>query len=388
MLKLSSPLPVVLALLAIGVDIGLARLGYGLLLPAIRADLGGSYGTYGLIGALHLAGYLGGTLAAPRLLRDRARIPRVIAFAHAAVALSVGASAAATGTLGLLVARVAIGVASGIGVAAVVTEMLERVPPARRGLASGIAWGGAGLALVVSAPAGAWALGDVSRWRSATLLCALPALAIAVLALRLAPPEHGSGAANTGDTPFGWRDLLRARNAFFVAAYASFGIAYISYATFAVAAFAARGVPPPVVTAVWSALGLASVAGALAVVPVLSGRGARFSFVLPLAMGALGCFISSLPGAAAPVAGAICVGIGLSATPAVASAFARMRSDAATAAVAFTAVTTVFGTGQLVGPLAAGVVADHVGLSAVPLFAAIVFACGALSAAVDARLAR
>ena len=129
-------------------------------------------------------------------------------------------------------------------------------------------------------------------------------------------------------------------------------------------------------TAVWSALGLASVAGALAVVPVLAGRGARYSFALPLAMGALGCWISSWPGAAAPVAGAICVGIGLAATPAVASAFARMRSDAATAAVAFTAVTTVFGVGQLLGPLAAGVVADHAGLAAVPLFAAIVFACG------------
>ena len=110
--------------------------------------------------------------------------------------------------------------------------------------------------------------------------------------------------------------------------------------------------------------------------------------MLPLAAGALGCWISSWPGAAAPVAGAICVGVGLSATPAVASAFARMRSDAATAAVAFTAVTTVFGTGQLVGPLAAGVVADHLGLSAVPLFAAIVFACGTVAAAVDARLAR
>lgn len=56
-----------------------------------------------------------------------------------------------------------------------------------------------------------------------------------------------------GNTRFGWRDLLRARNAFFVAAYASFGIAYISYATFAVAAFHARGVPLAVVTAVWTA---------------------------------------------------------------------------------------------------------------------------------------
>jgi predicted MFS family arabinose efflux permease len=381
-------LPVLVALLAIGVDIGLARLGYGLLLPAIRADLGGSYGTYGLIGALHLAGYLGGTLAAPSLLRDRARIPRVIALAHVVVALSVAASAAASGAVSLLLARVVIGFAGGIGVAAVVTEMLERVPVARRGLASGVAWAGAGLALLVSAPAGAWTLGDPARWRIATLLCALPALAIAALALRLAPPERAIARGAASDSPFRWRDLLRARNAFFAAAYASFGIAYIAYATFAVAAFAARGVPPPVVTAVWSALGIASVAGALAVVPVLAGRGARYSFVPPLAMGGLGCWISSLPGAAAPVAGAICVGIGLAATPAVASAFARMRSDAATAAVAFTAVTTVFGVGQLLGPLAAGVVADHVGLSAVPLFGAIVFACGTVAAFVDARLAR
>jgi predicted MFS family arabinose efflux permease len=381
-------LPIVIALLAIGVDIGLARLGYGLLLPAIRADLGGSYGTYGLIGALHLAGYLGGTLAAPRILRARANIPRVITVSHVVVALSVGASAAATGPLSLLVARIAIGAASGIGVAAVVIEMLERVAPARRGLASGIAWAGAGLAVAVSAPAGAWALGDPSRWRIATLLCVLPALSIAALATRLAPPAPTSAGAAAGDTPFGWRDLLRARNAFFVAAYAAFGIAYISYATFAVAAFHARGVPLAVVTVVWSALGLAAVAGALAVVPVLSGGGARYSFALPLAAGALGCWISSWPGNVAPVAGAICVGIGLSASPAVASAFARMRSDAATAAVAFTVVTTVFGVGQLLGPLAAGVVADRFGLAAVPLFSAIVFALGTASAAIDARLAR
>ena len=297
-------------------------------------------------------------------------------------------SAGATGTLWLLLARIAIGAASGIGVAAVVTEMLERVPVARRGWASGIAWGGAGLAVAVSAPAGAWAFGDPSRWRLATLLCVVPALAIAVLALRLGPHEPVTGSTGAGDTPFGWRDLLRARNAFFVAAYASFGIAYIAYATFAVAGFAARGVPPAVVTAAWSALGLDAVVGALCVAPVLAGRAARYSFVFPLAAGAVGCWISSWPGAASPVAGAICVGFGLAASPAVASAFARRRSDAATSAVAFTAVTTVFGTGQLVGPLAAGLVADRMGLGAVPLFAAIVFACGTLCAAVDARLAR
>ena len=357
-------------------------------MPAIRAEFGGSYGTYGLIGALHLAGYLGGTLASPPLLRARANVPRIIASAHVIVALSIAASATATGTLALLAARVVIGAASGVGVAAAVTEMLERVPPARRGLASGIAWAGAGLALSLSAPAGAWALGEASRWRSATLLCVVPAALIAVLALRLAPPQPAKVAGTASDTPFAWHHLRRARNAFFVAGYAAFGIAYISYATFAVAGFTARGIPGAVVTATWSALGLAAVAGSLAVVPVLAGRAVRYSFVWPMATGALGCWISSFPGTVAPIIGALCVGIGLSASPAVASAFARMRSDAASAATAFTAVTTVFGVGQLFGPLAAGLVADRLGLSAVPLFAAIVFGLGTISAAIDARLAR
>jgi len=375
------------AALAIGIDIGLARLGYGLLLPAIRADLGGSYGVYGAIGAAHLAGYLGGTLCAPRFLRDRAHIPRVIVVSQLLVAASLAASAAAAGVVLLGAARVGLGLASGVGVAAVITDALERVPVARRGFASAVAWSGAGLGLVVSAPAGAWSLGDPSRWRIVTLLAVLPALLLVLLAARLRAHVVAASAPGTGDSPFSWRDVLRSRNAFFVGAYAAFGIAYISYATFAVAAFAARGLAPPVVTVVWSAFGAATIAGAFGVVPLLRGGSARFAFVPPFLTGALGCVISGLPGAVAPVAGALCVGVGLSAIPAVASAFARMRSDAATAAVAFTAVTTVFGVGQLLGPLAAGFVADHAGLATVPAFAGAVFAAGALLAAVDASLA-
>lgn len=380
-------LPIVIAALAIAVDIGLARLGYGLLLPAIRLDLGGSYGIYGLIGALHLGGYLAGTLASPRLLRARNGVPRVIAIAHAAVAASVAISAASDGIPLLLVSRLAIGIASGIGVAAVVTEMLERVPVGRRGLASGIAWGATGLGLIVSAPAGAWAVADPTRWRIATVLCVLPAIAVVALAMRLAPPAAPSRAAGAGDAPFAWRDLLRARNAFFAVAYASFGIAYIAYATFAVAAFTARGVAPAVVTGVWAGLGLTSAIGALAIGPVVAGRWARYAFVPPMATGALGCWISSLAGSVAPIAGALCVGMGIAASPAVASAFARMRSDTATSATAFTAFTTIFGCGQLLGPLAGGIVADRAGLDAVALFSAIVFAAGTLCATIDARLA-
>src|ERR1700730_5875920 len=181
----------------------MARLGYGLLLPSIRSELGGSYGVYGAIGAAHLAGYLGGTLCAPRLLRDRARVPRIIVLAHVVVAASLPASAAG-GVVLLGIARVVVGLASGVGIAAAITDTLERVPVARRGFASAIAWSGAGLGLVVSAPAGAWSLGDSSRFLQLLLIGALAAVALALLATRLKPHVIVEGAAMSGDVPFTW----------------------------------------------------------------------------------------------------------------------------------------------------------------------------------------
>ena len=177
---------------------------------------------------------------------------------------------------------------------------------------------------------------------------------------------------------------LAASNVFFVASYAAFGIAYIAFVTFAVSAFAARGIAPNAVTGIWAACGIAAVFGALAVGRVLGSIAHRWSLAIPMLCGGVGCLAANLPGVAGAAAGTICVGLGLAATPAVASAFARERSDRATAARAFAAVTTIFGVGQLAGPLIAGAIADHFGLAAVPVFAGSVFLAGALAAAIDA----
>jgi predicted MFS family arabinose efflux permease len=296
----------------------------------------------------------------------------------------------ASGFVWLAVARVALGVASGVGIVAIVTDSLERFAPAKRGLVSAISWAGAGLGLLISAPAGAWSLGDPARWRVATLLAAVPALLLVMLALRLRPhvvvTQAAAGAADA--PPFAWHHVILSRHLFFVVAYGAYGMAYISYATFSIAAFAARGLPPVLVSAVWAVFGAAAVIGVFGIVPLLRSRYARFTFAVPFVTSAAGCAISSLGGPVSPVAGALCVGIGLCAVPAVASAYSRMRSDPATAAVAFTAVTTVFGVAQLLGPLVSGAVADRLGLDAVPVFAAAVFAFGAISAAIDALLPR
>ncbi|HEY0395088.1 MAG TPA: YbfB/YjiJ family MFS transporter [Candidatus Elarobacter sp.] len=373
----------VVAALTIAVDIGLARVGYGLILPAIRRDMGGGYALYGGIAAVHLGGYLAGTIVAPALMRDRARLPLVTALSQLAVTVFVLASALAPTAVLLGAARAAIGVASGIGIASAVTDALERIAPERRGFASAIAWSSIGVALVVSAPAGAWTLGEATRWRLATASCALPALVLTLAAWRLPPQQHHHAPA-ADDAPFRWSDLGRAANLFFVAGYAAFGVAYIAFVTFAIAAFAARGIGAGAVAFIWAACGVAVVAGALGIGVLLGGAAHRWSLAVPLLCGGIGSLLATVPGVLGATAGTVCVGLGLAATPAVASAFARERSDRATAVRAFAAVTTVFGVGQLVSPLIAGAIADKLGLTAVPVYAGCVFLAGALAAAVDA----
>jgi len=55
------------AMLAIGLDVGVARITYGVVLPAFARDLQLSLTAAGLLGTLHLIGYLFGTLASPWL---------------------------------------------------------------------------------------------------------------------------------------------------------------------------------------------------------------------------------------------------------------------------------------------------------------------------------
>jgi cyanate permease len=55
------------AMLAIGLDVGVAGITYGVVLPAFACDLQLSLTASGLLGTLHVIGYLLGTLASPSL---------------------------------------------------------------------------------------------------------------------------------------------------------------------------------------------------------------------------------------------------------------------------------------------------------------------------------
>ena len=88
------------------------------------------------------------------------------------------------------------------------------------------------------------------------------------------------------------------------------------------------------------------------------------------------------------LAGARLVGLGLAATPALVSAFARDRSEADHYPRAFSIATACLGVGQLIGPALAGRLADSFGTIAVPLLAASVYGLGVLVALADTRFTK
>jgi MFS family permease len=361
----------------VALHVGMARFTYGVMLPALKRDLALDYLGGGALNAVHLLGYLAGTLAAP-LLGRRLGMAALSRGAHALVAAGALACALAPahafGMALLAAGRFATGLGAGAAIVAILVIALAAVPAGARGTASALAWSGMGFAVVLSGAAAFWLVQTSAGWRIAFALAALIA---AVLALRF-PGRHAAPQAEAPAAGF------RSPGLFLVAAYFMFGAAYIAYATFAGTRLAAAGAPIAAVSAMWIAFGAAMIAGSAASAAALRLEGRRrVALFAALVLGGLGAWASSSSAAGAALSGAFLVGAGLSATPTIVTAYVRERCAAHEYAQAFSFATAVMGIGQLLGPLAAGALADRFGVEAVALFALAVYAIGAGFAAVD-----
>jgi predicted MFS family arabinose efflux permease len=364
-------------------QIGIARLGYGLALPAIRGTLHGNYTLYGTINAASLAGYLAGALIAPLVMR-RFRSAVLLSSLVAGAALML--SAFANDALAFGIERTLFGLASGVSLVAAAVQTLEAMDARQRGSASAIMWGGIGIGLLLSALGAGWVVHGSMHWRIGSLVAGL-LTALAGIGYEFAERREGTVLPSPSQTE---REPLQARRFWLLSvAYFCFGFAYIAYATFIVALIDGRlgiGGAQSTITLLWALYGVASVIGTTAIGRILHRPIGRNAMVFTGIVGAVGCAIVSIwPAAAIP--SAFFVGLGLTATPAAATAFARARSTPHNASIAIAAVTVAVGVGQLVGPLAAGIAADRLGLNAAVLVACAVYLIGTLFAAADARTA-
>jgi predicted MFS family arabinose efflux permease len=339
--------------LAAAVALGLARFAYGLVLPAMRADLGWSYFTSGAMNTVNAAGYLVGALMAPRVFR-RWDARRALLVASALAAVLLAAHGAARADAALYALRLATGVVSAITFVGggLLAARLATRPGAAPGLVLGLYYGGTGVGIILSAltvPALSWPVAWAVLGGVAALATVLTAQGTRSLT---APTPAGAVRVPLALQPY----------AFGLAAYALFGLGYIGYMTFIVTLLREQGMPGPFITAFYALLG----AGVIASSWVWAGLLQRYRGGGPLCvLNALLAVATLLPvwsshPVAALASGLLFGGVFLSV---VASTTALVRHNAPQAAWAsgIAAFTVVFAAGQIAGPSLVGVVADGVG---------------------------
>ena len=372
--------------LGIALHVGLARFAYGVVLPSLRSELDLGYTAGGLLNAVHLAGYLAGTLLGPAIARQlgmarMARAGHVLVLAGALLC-ALAPTHSDTGVLLLGIGRLATGLGAGVAVIAIMVSVMAGVAEASRAAASVLMWTGMAAAILGCGLGAAWLL-QPGAWRWAFVAAALVAgvMALGFPGQDSAPAAVGAPAGGAG---FTLASVATPRWAWLVSAYACFGMGYIAYATFAGTRLAAARAPIGLVTITWTTLGLATLCGSAATLWLLR-RPALRAFALPLAMAlaSAGCAVASLAYPIAALAGAVGVGLGMAAIPALVTAAARARSSATDYARAFSIATAALGLGQFAGPVLAGALADRFGSAAAPLFGAAAYALGALFASID-----
>ncbi len=357
-------------------SIGLARFAFGLVLPAMRDDLGWSYLDGGVATTANAAGYLGGAIfgaAAARRFGDRT----MIVWGTAGMAATLFATAITGAFLPILVFRFGAGLFGGLAFVAggtMATQLSKTtVPPA-------LVWfpGGAGLAIFVTALGLPPIEEAVGGWRSGWLVLGAIALAATVV-LFLVVPAHRSDHVPQSATLV---DRIRGLEI----SYALFGLGYISYATFVVA-YVRDGDAAVSTVVFWATLGAATVVGSFVWPSLFARHTAGAVYPLTLAVCASGVLliivdrstVSALVSAALFGASALAVVSGVSA-----AARDRVRPESWGGVIG--RLTATFGVGQMLGPLLGGALGDtasglRLGLGA----SAAILALGALIALVDRR---
>jgi predicted MFS family arabinose efflux permease len=322
--------------------LGLGRFAYGLVLPAMAADLHWDLARAGTLTTANGVGYLAGALAAAPVTR-RLGATATFRLGMVAGAAALAANAVDAGYPALLAARAAAGLAGAL--VFVAGAVLAPTPAYFAGTGLGIAASGATIPPLLDA--------DPARWPLAWIgLAAAAVLAAAASWGAARPVPAGAGApARTPVRPL-WLVAV---------AYLLFAAGYIAYITFLSAYLDQRAASAAREAFTWTLLGAAVVAA-----PVLWQRPiARWPGGLGLAAPLGGLAVAAAlplltPAQPVVVVSALGYGATFMAVPAAVTAIVRAGAgEPERMARSMAAFTAIFAAGQTVGPWLAGLLADR-----------------------------
>ncbi|WP_408899437.1 MFS transporter [Nocardioides sp. R1-1] len=352
--SLSTPAVLLPGTAMIAITFGLARYGYGLLLPDMKAELGIGPSAAGLISSLGYVSYL---------LANAGVVP-LTSWRGARVAVAAAASAAASGMAVVALAGSAWAVALGVTIAGAAAGMAfppyadivdRHVAPPRRAVVWSTISSGTGWGVALAGPVAILA-GDQWRWAWASFV--VIAVVVGIAATRLAPPREHAALRRAQLSP-SWFLCPRSRPLLLSAVLVGAGSAV--WWVFSVDAMQQAGMDTTATRVVYAVCGAACLLGSLSGYAFdrvgLRGGYLASTALLALSLGLLGAAAADLGAAlvAAVLFGAFYAAV--IAAHGVWSAEVFEQHPAAGLAAVSTALTV----GTLVGPSLAGVVIDHGG---------------------------
>ena len=366
----SAPSPLHLATAGIGVvgvSFGMARYGYGLLLPDFRREFDLSPGVLGAIGTASYVAYLGATaLTGSFTTRIGSRRTAVAAGLLAAIGMTI---AGVSQTPATFVAGILIGGASAGLAFPPFSDAVLAVAPAARGRVLSAISCGTGYGVALAAPI---AIAAGTTWRSAWLGYAVLAVAAAAWAAHVMPgPADAPTVSGRRARPHGWSVILGRRMLPLLAAGVLLGLGSSAYWTFAVEHLTAAGALSPAASRSFlGVVGLASIIATLTADLVARVGAARACTLATLAEATALALLALIPTSlAAALASAVLFGAAYNAAVAIQALWsAHIVSERPS--LGLSANLCANGVGLLLGTLGAGILADRLGLATVLILGA------------------
>jgi predicted MFS family arabinose efflux permease len=339
---------------------GFARFAYGLLLPSMQQDLGWNYTVAGSINTANAIGYLVGALLALTLVRQIGAARMFIGgMVVTTIALLCSGFTRDIGWLSVWRILAGIGSAPVFITGGALAALIFREDPRKSALAVAVYFGGGGLGMLMTGISIPLLLEWVGpqAWTSAwiilgicTALMLWPSIAAAKAVAAPAAAgehEHRQGLQIAGILPA----LL---------GYFAFGLGYFVYMTFLVAWMREQGEGVWLVVVTWSLLGIMVMASPFLWRGVMAASKGGVAQALTLTCTGLGTLMPLLvAGSAGMLISAVLFGLAFFMVPTSLTNFSRKNYPQSQWSAAVALFTTVFAIGQIIGPAAAGWVADR-----------------------------
>ena len=366
--RLTGAAAVVLMALVAALAQSFGRFTYGVLLPAVRDDLGLSNTVAGSLATVNMAAYLVGSL----IVATASSRFRLISVMRVGMVVAIIGQALATVSPGPVVLGVGL-FAQGLGgaltwiPAPVITA--DAIAPERRGLAVGFLGAGMGLGVVFAGQLSGIVrstMGDAS-WRTVyfvQLIIGAAVVAVVLLAIghrqeRLASRTGLGGFSALRRVP-GWAPLV---SAFFV-----FGLLYLLIISFLTTRLEDdSGWTSTQASLAFTLVGVAMIFGGPLFIALSERIGARSTLAISFGGWAVVTTLI-LPGWFAPtLALSVAVGLLFASMPSVLTVYVVNNTTTDDYGPAFAAVTFSFGIAQMISPQMGGFIADAAG-SFTPVF--------------------